>query len=297
MHILYSRIFNLDLPIDLQTKLFDQTILPILTYNCETWGFENLDLIETIHNNFLRKITNSKKSTPLYMLYGELGRYPLEIVIKTRMINYWCKLIMGKENKVARICYENMLNSTINFKWLQHIKDILNNTGYTYIWENQNNINLKNVGILIKRKLLDQFLQNWSNQLTNSSKGLNYRLFKTELNLEHYLINLPKNLRSSLFYFRTGNHRLPIEAGRWRQSFVPYEERKCRHCQLNDLGDEFHFLLKCPFFQALRTKFIPKYYYTRPNIIKFSSLMCSTSRKLLINIARFVREIMNTFKR
>jgi hypothetical protein len=34
------------------------------------------------------------------MLYDELGRYPLEIVIKTRIINYWCKLLMGSESKI-----------------------------------------------------------------------------------------------------------------------------------------------------------------------------------------------------
>ena len=35
MHLLYMRINNLDLPIDLQLKLFDSTILPIMTYGCE----------------------------------------------------------------------------------------------------------------------------------------------------------------------------------------------------------------------------------------------------------------------
>ena len=29
------------------------------------------------------------------MVYGELGRYPIEIAIKTRMINYWSRLING----------------------------------------------------------------------------------------------------------------------------------------------------------------------------------------------------------
>jgi hypothetical protein len=31
------------------------------------------------------------------MVYGELGRYLLEIDIKVRMISYWCKLIQGKQ--------------------------------------------------------------------------------------------------------------------------------------------------------------------------------------------------------
>jgi hypothetical protein len=64
----------------------------LLTADEYAYG-KDLDLIERVHTDFLRKITNSKKSTPIYMLYGELGRYPLEIVIKTRIINYWCKFL------------------------------------------------------------------------------------------------------------------------------------------------------------------------------------------------------------
>ncbi len=71
MHMLYTIIYNLDLPIDIQIKLFDQTILPILTYNCEVWGFQNVAIIKCVHTNFFRKITKSKRSTPtLYALRG-----------------------------------------------------------------------------------------------------------------------------------------------------------------------------------------------------------------------------------
>ena len=59
MHLLYKRIRNLNLPVDLQLLLFDQTILPIVLYTCEVWGFENIQLIEKLQNEFLRHITNS----------------------------------------------------------------------------------------------------------------------------------------------------------------------------------------------------------------------------------------------
>jgi hypothetical protein len=32
------------------------------------------------------------------MVYGELGRYPLVIDIKIRMVSYWAKFIDGKSN-------------------------------------------------------------------------------------------------------------------------------------------------------------------------------------------------------
>ena len=42
MQLLRKRIVNLHLPVDYQLKLFDQTIVPILLYGSETFGFENL---------------------------------------------------------------------------------------------------------------------------------------------------------------------------------------------------------------------------------------------------------------
>ena len=68
MFLLLTRIQNLNLPLDLQLKLFDHTVMPILTYGSEIWGFENTDSIEKVHNDFLRKITRSKRSTPMYMV-------------------------------------------------------------------------------------------------------------------------------------------------------------------------------------------------------------------------------------
>ena len=58
MHVLFKRIRNLDIPIDLQLYLFDHVILPIALYGCEIWGFENSQIIENLHNDFLRQIIN-----------------------------------------------------------------------------------------------------------------------------------------------------------------------------------------------------------------------------------------------
>ena len=82
MHLLFCRINNLYLPIDLQLLLFDQTIVHILTYGCEIFGFENIEMLETIHTYFLKRITKCRRNTPSYILYAELGRFPLEITIK-----------------------------------------------------------------------------------------------------------------------------------------------------------------------------------------------------------------------
>ena len=57
LHLLYKRINNLQIPIDLQIQLFDHTILPILLYGCEVWGYQNTKMLDAVYNQFLRSIT------------------------------------------------------------------------------------------------------------------------------------------------------------------------------------------------------------------------------------------------
>ena len=79
----------------LQIQLFDHTVLPILLYGSEVWGFTNTNMIDVLHNQFLRSITKLRKSTPTYMLYAELGRVPIDLHIKKQIISYWISLING----------------------------------------------------------------------------------------------------------------------------------------------------------------------------------------------------------
>ena len=107
------RINNLHIPIDLQIQLFNHIILPILLYGCEIWGFHNSNLIENVQNQFLRTITHLRKSTPIYMIYAELGITPVEIHIKSRMIGFWISLLNSEHTKLSKIMYKIMLNESI----------------------------------------------------------------------------------------------------------------------------------------------------------------------------------------
>ena len=76
-----------------------------MTYSCEMFGFENCGLFEKNHTQFLRSIIQARKSTPLFMVYDELGRYPIEITIKTRMINSSRKLLRIKVTPDLHLTY------------------------------------------------------------------------------------------------------------------------------------------------------------------------------------------------
>ena len=51
--------------------------------------------------------------------------------------------------------------------------------------------------------------------IKNSSKGRNYSLFKEEIKLESYISTLNGPVLYAMIRFRTDNHKMPVETGRW----------------------------------------------------------------------------------
>ena len=99
-------------------------------------------------------------------------------------------------------------------KWISYVKDILDNCGYSDIWLSQSNVMSFDVfKARIKNRLQDQFKQDWHSQVSNCSKCLNYRIFKTDLVFENYLLNIPSKLRKTYTKFRCRNSKIPIETG------------------------------------------------------------------------------------
>ena len=51
---------------------------------------------------------------------------------------------------------------------------------------------------------------------------------------------------------RMSSHNLKIEKGRYHN--IERQSRLCVLCNLNDIEDEFHFILKCPLYYDLRER-------------------------------------------
>ena len=185
------------------------------------------------------------------------------------------------------------MTSTHHYKWLKHIKDILDETGKSNVWISQKTTHVSNIHKSVKRTLIDQFIQKWHSESNDSNKRKNYYLFKQNMNIESYILKTPRNIATHLFRFRTANFRLPIEVGIWQKA--DYHLRKCTLCEKNDLGDRFHYIFVCPYFEHERKTYLKRYYYNRPNVIKFNELFNCTSMKVMTNLGKFVKLIMQNF--
>ena len=69
------------IPIDLQLKLFDLLITPILVYSCEVWGFENKQGIEKMHLQYCKRILNIRNTTPNVMATVKLAVFLLKLLV------------------------------------------------------------------------------------------------------------------------------------------------------------------------------------------------------------------------
>ena len=235
------------------------------------------------------------------MLYGETGTSKLEVTVYYNMINFWCRLFTNSHNKLSFIMYKLLLqmheddSSTFTSLWILKIKSILNNCGMSYVWLNQDTINTKNCNNLkhnLKTTLYDSFVQNWKSEIHNNTACIIYRIFKDEHNLELYLSSLEPRYRVYLCKFRCRSHNLPCNKDRFNISDP--DDLCCEIC--NTRGDEFHYIFVCPKFVNERRKYLPKYYTTRPNILKMNELFKSRKIKVLRNLSIYCKCIMDNFK-
>ena len=125
-------------------QLFDAFVRSILSFSSEVWGFGKCKEIETIHLKFCKTLLKVKSSTCNMGVYGELGRYPLYISRYARIIKFWCG-INKTDNILINTLYDSLLTDCIMGKknWASNVKTLLDNFGFSYVWDNLFTVNLK----------------------------------------------------------------------------------------------------------------------------------------------------------
>ena len=106
-----------------QLDLFDKVVKPTVLYGSEVSNFRNYHMVEKVHLKFCKLLLNLETSTAVNcVVYGELGRFPLSVDIKQRMISYWTTLISGKQTKLCSITNKLMFHlfstQNVKFQWL-----------------------------------------------------------------------------------------------------------------------------------------------------------------------------------
>ena len=114
--------------------------------------------------------------------------------------------------------------------------------------------------------------------------------------MEEYLTKSKTKSRIVFTKLRANNNRLPLITGRYQN--IPREERLCNKCDSSIVGDEYHAILECTneTIRRMRQRYIPEYYRTWPNRLKFCSLMQCNNVHILNKFVYFLDEIFKMFR-
>ena len=167
---------------------------------------------------------------------------------------------------------------------------------YNYVWEAQT---VQNENIFLSRyiqRLKYQYRQNWRETCIDSRKLCTYKDFKIEFGREPYIyiIDIGK-FRKCMANFRFSGHNLMIEKG--RHYSILLEDRNCVYCE-ECLEDEFHFVLICPLYSEVRSKYIKENYVLNATFDKFCNLMSTSNANTIRNLAMYLYyafEVRNDF--
>ena len=295
----------LRLPADLVLELFDQTVLPVLIYGCEVWGFSNLELIETFYRKFLKRVLAIGYTTQNGFVYGETGRTDLKGVILSRMVGYWLSLVYGRQNKISALLYKfarykhYLVGSDFSSKWLRAIEEGLERLGMQQVWADgglgydpvfiKQSVKLR--GIALFDAEWQHSLQRHIHQPERDSFRI-YRLIKPIRGLSPYIFELDFYLRRAVTRFFCRCNYMPCSDFRL---FAPNNEFEgfCHICD-REFGDELHYIFRCPFFERDRARFgLDVDHMPGTEEDKLVSMMSSNDADQLTSLARYFYRVLD----
>ena len=255
---------------------------PIILYGSEVWGIYNTSEVDKLHLKFCKLILGVRPQTSNAAVFGELGRFPLSVLCKQRALNYYGKIMKNPQSIMYRVYQEqqNMFNAVNKNVWCNTVKKVLDNLGFGFVYLNMNDGVLNIDMPKIAQRLRDQYIQLWHDMLNNQPKMVYYTMFKQSFVYESYLDYVTNvKLRKQLSCFRLSSHSLEIERGRYMN--IVRDDRKCKLCSLNVVESEYHFLLCCPVYPALRRKHNISFNW--PNWLEFKKLLsCQNAIVMLL---------------
>ena len=168
-----SNVFNNNVLLVQDKNLFDSIALPILIYGSEIWGFYKSNDIEKAHMRFLKQILGVRKQASNIAVYGELGRFPLVVLRKIRILKYWFKILNSPNSLLHKVYLQQVNQLNVNASsdcWVSFLRNLLNELGFSYLWDFQC-IYIKISINMVIQSIYDQYYQSWYSELAQSDKG------------------------------------------------------------------------------------------------------------------------------
>jgi hypothetical protein len=301
-------------------KIFEKVVEPILLYNCEIteaflpdkWNYEKFiskmwdscGELNKVVLSFLRQILGVHKKTTNLGLLAETGKFPICVKVFSYIMKYWMRVSTTSKSMLRQAYLVNCTDhSNGNRSWMKIVNflKILTHTDENITSSQEIEKNAK----IFKSKIYTKYTDWWKSQavVTGENKLDFYYKYKKLFQFESYLDNIPKNLRRGVTKLRLSCHSFPVETQRYSKQNIERKDRLCKVCNLNEVGDEEHYMKKCSnvliectrsaFVKDIKEKFPTMADFSSDNIIEYCLVM--NDSKFQLPMAIYTKEIMDIF--
>ena len=232
-------------PLNIKLMVLNSCANSSLTYGSETWGKFNTKSIETLVRLGIKSALSIRKNTPNEIVYIESGMFPIECGIRKQQLKFWLNMEEQLQNRpnapLSRLISQALAIKLPYIMYYKNLKDVYHTPS-----------NLLD-------KLKSHFEKIWLSHINTAAdkdpdsklgtyKSVNPTLQTPSINATF------ETERIMLTRYRTGNHNLLIERGRYKYPKIPREDRLCS-CD-TDIQTLEHCLCKCPKLDEARMDII-----------------------------------------
>jgi hypothetical protein len=317
---LYRKLHDLDVGkrMDMVINLYKCCIFPALVYGIEAFGLFDSRISDPVDSNrseleqcqitFLKGVLKLRNNTPAWIVYRELGMYPVQYHSLWHSIRFLNRVLQLNTREYVHLALLQNIKDARDRgvqNWFSRLKQTLIHIGFHGIDDiEQNGVNMQDALSAWRQFYMSEV---WGNLHNNPrvapSTGVRtctyHRYFAFEMpadgsewRIAPYLrnISIPHQQCIDLARFRTGCHDLRIEL--LKRNGIPRGRRICDRCTDEEVQGEPHFIFDCSSTFEIRAKYPTLFDVACPSSLKHLFTNLNTQPTL----ASFIHQVTKSIK-
>ena len=183
-------------------------------YACETYynlSEKETRAIEKIDEDFMRKVFETQKSCPLYLLYLEGGQIPARFIIQKQKLNFLHHILQQRKNSLLYKFFKAQEKFPVKGDWVKDIKSIIKSLNLKFSFETIKKMKKRKFKNIIKHAIDKKAMKYLKAKQKKCSKGKEI-IYSNKPEIQDYLLPNDKTtieMQRNLFKFRTRMNDLP----------------------------------------------------------------------------------------
>ena len=223
-------------------------LISSLLTNAEAWygvSQSDINILEKVDESLLRRILEAPVSTPIEMLYLELGVVPIRFKIMERRLNFLWYILHEDEESLVNMFLQSQLKSPVHGDWGQSCHNDLEELEISCTIRDIEKMAENQFRRIVKEKIELKALEYLNNLKAKHSKVMD--LHHQNLTMQPYLEPNEMSVQECKFMFALRSRMVDVRANYREKYFLAI----CPSCKLEEENQEH--LLTCNNLQTTGT--------------------------------------------